>query len=59
MYQFLTEDHGTAAVEYSLFVSLIGMAIVGSVQAIGGNLMEVMGDLIGELGSSNITPGSN
>lgn len=40
MYEFLQDEQGSAAIEYSLFISLIGMMIVGVLQVLGGNLFD-------------------
>ena len=40
MYKFFNEEQGTAAIEYALLISLIGMAVAGSLQALGGNVFE-------------------
>ena len=51
MYKFLQDDQGTAAIEYSLFVSLIGMMIVVALQALGANLLDAFSSV-----SSGLTP---
>ena len=40
MYQFLKDESGTAAIEYSLFISLIGLVIAGALHVLGGNLVD-------------------
>ena len=40
MYQFFYDERGTAAIEYSLFISFIGLVMVGALHILGGNLME-------------------
>jgi Flp pilus assembly pilin Flp len=40
MYKFLVEEQGTAAIEYALLISLIVMAVVGSLQALGNNVFD-------------------
>lgn len=40
MYKFVMEEEGTAAIEYALLISLIGMAIAGAFQALGDNLFD-------------------
>jgi len=42
MYKFFNEEQGTAAIEYALLISLIGMAVAGSLQALGGNVFDVL-----------------
>ncbi|GJL70244.1 MAG: hypothetical protein NPIRA06_28790 [Nitrospirales bacterium] len=45
MGDFLTNDQGTAAIEYSLLLSLIGMAVVGSFQLLGTNVFDGLSTL--------------
>jgi len=40
MFQFLQDERGTAAVEYSLLISLIGLVAVGALHVLGGNLVD-------------------
>lgn len=40
MYKFFTEEQGTAAIEYTLLISLIGMAVAASFQALGDNVFD-------------------
>jgi len=47
MYQFLQDESGTAAVEYSLFISLIGLVIVGALHFLGANLLEAFSTVNG------------
>lgn len=42
MYKFLNEEHGTAAIEYALLISLIGMAVAGALQVLGGNAFDAL-----------------
>jgi len=42
MYIFFNEEQGTAAIEYALLISLIGMAVAGSLQALGGNVFDAL-----------------
>ena len=58
MCHFLTCEEGSAAMEYSLFLSLIGVAIAGSVQFLGGSIMEALSFLDAGLGSSNLQGGT-
>jgi len=51
MYKFLQDEQGATAIEYSLLVSLIGIVIVGSLLALGGNLFDVFSSI-----SSGLTP---
>lgn len=45
MGEFFTEEQGTAAIEYSLLLSLIGMAIVGSLQLLDTNVFDGLSTL--------------
>ena len=40
MCQFLQDERGTAAIEYSLFISLIGLVIAGVLHVLGANLVD-------------------
>ena len=40
MGNFFTKEQGTAAIEYALLLSLIGMAVIGSLQVLGSNLFD-------------------
>jgi len=40
MYEFLKDERGTAAIEYSLLVSLIGVMIILALQALGDKLFD-------------------
>ena len=51
IYKFLQDEQGAAAIEYSLLVSLIGMMVVGALQALGGNLFDAFSFI-----SSGLTP---
>lgn len=42
MGEFLTNEQGTAAIEYALLLSLIGMAVVGALQAVSANVFDVL-----------------
>lgn len=42
MYKLLVEEQGTAAIEYALLISLIVMAVVGSLQALGNNVFDAL-----------------
>jgi Flp pilus assembly pilin Flp len=41
MYQFFQNEQGTAAIEYSLFISLIGLVMAGALHVLGTNLLDV------------------
>ena len=58
MKRFLQDERGSAAVEYSLFVSLIGVAIAGAVQLVGGDVAEALSFINSEMGATNIEIGS-
>ena len=47
MYQFLQDERGTAAIEYSLFISLIGLAIAGALHVLGANLVDAFSTVSG------------
>lgn len=51
MFQFLQDEHGTAAIEYSLFVSLIGLIVVGAFHVLGANLVDAFSSI-----SAGLTP---
>ena len=55
MYKFLKEDRGTAAIEYSLFISLVGLVIVGVIHVLGANLFETFSSISEELPSLIVT----
>jgi Flp pilus assembly pilin Flp len=40
MCKFVREEEGTAAIEYALLISLVGMAIAGAFQALGEHLFD-------------------
>ena len=58
MKRFLQDEQGSAAVEYSLFVSLIGVVIAGAVQLVGGDVAEALSFINSEMGATNIEIGS-
>ena len=45
IYEFLQDEQGSAAIEYSLFIGLIGMMIIGAVQVIGDNLADTFSSI--------------
>jgi Flp pilus assembly pilin Flp len=47
MYQFLQDERGTAAIEYSLFISLIGLVIAGALHILGANLVDAFPSVSG------------
>ena len=54
MYKIFTEEKGTAAIEYALLISLIGMAIAGALQALGGNVFDSLATFVDVLSSVQI-----
>ncbi|MDH3769719.1 MAG: Flp family type IVb pilin [Nitrospirota bacterium] len=47
MFQFLQDERGTAAIEYSLFITLIGLVIVGALYVLGANLVDAFSSVSG------------
>lgn len=45
MYEFFQDEQGNAAIEYSLFISLIGMVIIGALLALGDNLVDTFSSI--------------
>ncbi|GJL57282.1 MAG: hypothetical protein NPIRA03_01390 [Nitrospirales bacterium] len=45
MGSFFSKEHGAAMLEYALLLSLIGMVIVGSLQALGTNVFDGLSGL--------------
>jgi len=41
MYQFFQNEQGTAAIEYSLFISLIGLVMAVALHVLSANLLDV------------------
>ena len=41
MYKFQRDEGGTATLEYSLFISLMGLMLVGALQLVGANLFDI------------------
>jgi Flp pilus assembly pilin Flp len=52
MYQFFQDERGTAAIEYSLLISLIGLVIAGALYVLGANLVDAFSSV-----SGGFTPG--
>lgn len=42
---FFTKEQGTAAIEYALLLSLIGMAVIGSLQVLDTNVFDGLSTL--------------
>ena len=55
MFKFLQDDKGTAMVEYSLLVSLIGLGLAGTLHVLGGNLLDVFSSVSEEFGAVIVT----
>ena len=47
MYQFFQDERGTAAIEYSLFISLIGLVMAGTLHVLGANLVDTFSSVSG------------
>jgi pilus assembly protein Flp/PilA len=47
--QFLSDEEGVTAIEYGLIAALIGVAISGTVMALGGTLNSVFSNISGKL----------
>ncbi len=45
MGDFFTNEQGTAAIEYALLLSLIGMAVIGSLQLLNTNVFDGLSTL--------------
>ena len=55
MHKLLKEEQGTAAIEYSLIISLVGLVIVGVIHILGANLLETFSSINEELPSLIVT----
>jgi len=58
MHQFLQAEQGTAVIEYSLFISLIGLVIAGVLHALGANLLDAFSSINGGFPSIVVTEDS-
>jgi Flp pilus assembly pilin Flp len=47
MYQFFQDERGTAAIEYSLFITLIGLVMSGALYVLGANLVDAYSSVSG------------
>ncbi len=47
MYKIFQDERGTAAIEYSLFVSLIGLVMAGALHVLGANLVDAFSSVSG------------
>jgi Flp pilus assembly pilin Flp len=45
MYKLLIEEQGTAAIEYALLISVIGMGLAGVLLALGINVFDALGSI--------------
>lgn len=45
IYQFIQDEQGSAAIEYSLFIGLIGVMIMVAVQVVGNNLADAFSSI--------------
>ena len=54
MVEFFTKAQGTAAIEYALLLSLIGMAIIGSLQVLGANVFDGLSTMDQVLSSTQL-----
>lgn len=55
MYQFFQDERGTAAIEYSLFISLIGLVVAGALHVLGANLVDAFSLVSEALPSIQVT----
>ncbi len=49
MGQFLSDERGTAAIEYSLLITLIGLVLAGGLHLISGSLVDAFSSVEGGL----------
>jgi Flp pilus assembly pilin Flp len=47
MYQFFQDERGTAAIEYSLFITLIGLVMAGALYVLSANLVDAFSSVSG------------
>lgn len=47
--KLVAEDSGATVIEYGLIAALIGIAIIGTLQALGGTLVNVFTFILGAL----------
>jgi len=59
MDEFLEDEQGTAAMEYSLLISLIGLVIVGTVHVLGANVYEMFASINEDFPSVLVTEDSH
>ena len=57
MYQLLQDERGTAAIEYSLFISLIGLVIAGALHVLGANLVDAFSSVSGAFTPGQVIEG--
>lgn len=58
MYKLLVDEQGTAAIEYALLISLIVMAVAGSLQILGNNVFDALSTVETVLSSVQLTDDS-
>ncbi len=51
MFRSIRNEKGAAGIEYALLISLVSLAIVGGLQALGDNLNDILSYLEGALSS--------
>jgi Flp pilus assembly pilin Flp len=54
MYQFFQDERGTAAIEYSLLISLIGLVMAGALFVLGANLVDAFSSVSGAFTSGQV-----
>ena len=54
MYQFFQDEQGTAAIEYSLFISLIGLVMAGALHVLGANLVDASPSVSGAFSPAQV-----
>jgi pilus assembly protein Flp/PilA len=52
--RFLKDDEGVTAIEYGLIASLIAVAIIAVVTAVGGSLVGIFNDVVVALGGTAV-----
>ncbi len=58
MYKLLVDEQGTAAIEYALLISLLVMAVAGSLQALGNNVFDALSTIESVLSSVQLADDS-
>ncbi len=52
---FINDENGATAIEYGLIAALIGVAIIATVRALGGELVETFSEVESELANRSVT----